>query len=90
MSKEQAIQRIKWDYQRMVEIPEEFKMYLREYNKMAPLEILILRILKYGNFDEIRKIYELYPDEVYRIAFKYPDTKRDVKFWINKWKNFSI
>jgi len=45
MSKEQAIQRIKWDYQRMVEIPEEFKMYLWEYNKMAPLEILILRVL---------------------------------------------
>ncbi len=87
MSKERVIKRIKWDYEEKVKIPEEFKIYLWEYNEIAPLEVLIRRILKYGNFKEIRKIYEMYPIEVYKIAFKYPDTKRGVKFWIKKWKD---
>jgi hypothetical protein len=90
MNKDQLIQRIKWDYKENVKIPEEFKVYLWEYNEIAPLEILIRRVLKYGDFEEIRKIYEMYPDEVYRIAFKYPDTKRGVKFWIKRWKDSLI
>ncbi len=87
MNKDQLIQRIKWDYEKRVKIPEEFKVYLWEYNEIAPLEILIKRVLKYGDFEEIRKIYEMYPEEVYKIAFKYPDTKRGVKFWIKRWKD---
>ncbi|MDI6713557.1 MAG: hypothetical protein QMD43_00840 [Thermodesulfovibrio sp.] len=87
MKKERIIQRIKWDYEEKVKIPEEFKIYLWEYEDIAPLEILIRRVLKYGNFEEIRKIYEMYPDKVYKIALKYPDTKRGVKFWIKKWKD---
>lgn len=90
MSKEQVIKRIKWNYEEKVKIPEKFKIYLWEYNEIAPLEILIRRVLKYGNFEEIRKTYEMYPDEIYTVAFKYPDTKSGVRFWIKRWKDFSI
>jgi len=90
MKKERIIQRIKWDYEEKVKISEEFKIYPWEYEKTAPLEILIKRVLKYGNFEEIRKIYEMYPAEVYKISLKYPDTKRGVKFWIKRWKDSLI
>ncbi len=81
------VQRIKWNYSNFVKIPSEFKPYLWEYEKTAPLEILILRVLTYGNFEELKKIYSLYPEETYKIAFKYPEIKRGVKFWIKKWRN---
>ena len=79
--------RIKWDYFNKVDIPEDFKIYLWDYKEKAPLEILILRVLTYGNFEEIKKIYKLYPEETYKIALKYPEIKRGVKFWIKRWKN---
>lgn len=83
------IKRIKWDYVSYIKIPNEFKMYLWDYEKNAPLEMIILRVLKYGDFKDIRKIYSLFPEETYKIAFKYPQIKRGVKFWIKRWKNFS-
>ncbi|MCD6221309.1 hypothetical protein J7K25_04040 [bacterium] len=83
------INRVKWDYFKEVKIPEEFKIYLWDYEEKAPVEILVLRVLKYGNFDEIKKIYNLFPEETYKIAFKYHQIKRGVKFWIKRWKNYS-
>lgn len=79
--------RIKWDYFERVGIPERFSRYLWDYRQEAPLEILILRVLKYGSFEEIKNIFELYPDETYRISMKYPEIKRGVKFWIKRWKS---
>lgn len=79
--------RIKWDYFKKTKVPDKFSCYLWEYDEEAPLEILILRVLQYGNFEEIREIFELYPEETYKIALKYPHIKRGVKFWIKKWKN---
>ena len=83
------ISRVKWDYFKEVKIPEEFKIYLWDYEEKAPVEILVLRVLKYGNFEEIKKIYNLFPEETYKIAFKYHQIKRGVKFWIKRWKNYS-
>ncbi len=79
--------RIKWDYFKKVKFSYKFKRYLWEYQNTAPLEILILRVLTYGNFEEIKRLYETYPEETYKIAFKYPEIKRGVKFWIKRWKN---
>jgi len=79
--------RIKWDYFNKVHIPKKFARYLWDYKEEAPLEILILRVLKYGDFEEIKAIFELYPDETYKITIKYPEIKRGVKFWIKRWKN---
>jgi len=89
MKTNQAIRRIRWDYEEKVKIPEEFKMYLWEYKEKAPLEILIIRVLKYGDFEEIREIYKMYPEQVYKISTKYPNIKRGVRFWIRRWKNSS-
>jgi len=83
------INRIKLEFLESTKIPEEFKIYLWEYKKEVPVEILILRVLKYGNFDEIKRIYDLFPEQTYKIAFKYPQIKRGVKFWVKRWKNFS-
>jgi hypothetical protein len=89
MKENKPVQRIMWDYEEEVKIPDKFKMYLWEYKDKAPLEILIIRILKYGDFEEIREIYNLYPEQVYKISNKYPDMKRGVRFWIRRWKNSS-
>ncbi|ACI21689.1 hypothetical protein [Thermodesulfovibrio yellowstonii] len=78
--------RIKWDYFSKVQIPEKFARYLWDYKEESPLEILILRVLKYGSFEEVNAIFELYPEETYKIAMKYPEIKRGVKFWIKRWK----
>ena len=83
------VKRIKWDFFQFVEIPEEFKLYLWEYKDRAPLEILILRVLTYGSFEEIEKIYSIYPVETFKIAMKYPEIKRGVKFWVKRWKSSS-
>jgi len=79
--------RIKWDYFQNVKIPDDFKIYLWDYKEKASLEILILRVLNYGNFKEIRKVYNMYPSETEKIAFKYPNIKRGIKFWIKVWRN---
>ena len=86
MKIEKEIKRIKWNYIKPVKIPESLKLYLWEYQDYAPLEILILRTLTYGSFEDIKKIYNLYPEETYKIALKYPQIKRGVKYWIERWK----
>ncbi|MEW6094968.1 MAG: hypothetical protein AB1567_00365 [bacterium] len=77
--------RIKPKYKEFVRIPEDFKKYLWEYEDKATLETIILRVLIYGNFEELNTIYQLYPDKTYEITLRYPEIKRGVKFWIKKW-----
>lgn len=86
----QKVLRIKWDFTEKVSIPDSLKDYLWEYKDFAPLEVLIKRVLQYGNFEEIKKIFELYPDETFQISLKYPDLRRGVKFWIKRWKGSTI
>lgn len=50
------------------------------------LEKFILRILHYGNFEDIKWLYENYPEETYQVSMKYPEVKRGVRFWIRLWK----
>lgn len=82
--------RIKLDYFDKIEIPEKFSRYLWDYKEKAPLEILIFRILNYGSFEEIKVIFELYPDEIYKIAVKYHKIKRGVNFWIKMEKLYEL
>ncbi|WP_297212347.1 MULTISPECIES: hypothetical protein [Thermodesulfovibrio] len=79
--------RIRWDFFEKVIIPEEFSKYLWDYKIEAPLEVLILRVLRYGKFEEIERIFRLYPEETETIAFKYPEIKRGMRFWIKRWKD---
>ncbi len=81
----QLPKRIRWDYPEKVTVPESFKRYLWEYQGEAPLEMLILRVLTYGHFEEIRSVYRAYPEETFRLAFKYPKIKRGVRFWLKRW-----
>lgn len=82
-----TLSRIRWDYFERVKIPEEFSKYLWDYRDEAPLEIIIIRVLRYGKFEEIERLYRFYPEETEKIAFKYPDIKRGVRFWIRRWKS---
>jgi hypothetical protein len=73
-------------FKKTVKIPKEFSKYLWDHpTKSAPLEKLIVRVLKYGNFEEIKKIYLAYREEVYDVIQRYPDIKRGVRFWIKRW-----
>ena len=77
--------RLRWDFPQRVEIPSVFRRYLWEYQKEAPLEILVLRVLTYGDFQELRELYDLYPRESLLIALKYPNVKRGVRYWLKRW-----
>ena len=77
--------RIKWKYLREVPVPKEWRVWLWDEDVKAPLEKLIYRVLTYGKFEDIRKIYEMYPQETYELAFRYPDIKRGVRFWLKVW-----
>ena len=80
-------ERLKIDYKKKVEIPEKYKGFFWDCpDGSVILEKYILRILSYGDFEDVKEIYENYPDEVFKIAFKYPEIKRGVKFWIRRWK----
>jgi len=77
--------RIRWKYLREVPIPEEWEIYLWDEESTAPLEKLIVRVLTFGDYEDIKRLYSLYPDETYDIAFRYPDIKRGVRFWMKVW-----
>ncbi len=78
--------RIKLTYKQKVEIPSKYKKFFwDEPEGVTFLEKFILRILKYGDFEDIKWLYQKYPEETYAITFKYPDIKRGIKFWMKKW-----
>lgn len=78
--------RMKWDYKKCVRIPESYKKFLWDYSDgTAPLEMMVLRILTYGAFRDIARLYREYGKEAYKLAFKYPAIKRGVRFWIRRW-----
>ncbi len=81
------INRIKIKYKQKIKIPEEFKKYFwDEPDGFTFLEKFILRVFKYGSFEEIRRVYDKYSSEAYDIGFRYPDIKRGIKFWLKRWK----
>jgi hypothetical protein len=74
-------------YKKMINIPKKYKMFFwDEPTGKTYVEKYILRILYYGNFEDIKYIFKKYPKETYVIAFRYPEIKRGVKFWIKLWK----
>jgi hypothetical protein len=81
----QKLQRIKPFYTQKVPIPSNLTSLLWDEQDTAPLEKLILRVLQYGNYEEIHTIYSLYSTETTDIVSRYPDIKRGVKFWVRYW-----
>jgi hypothetical protein len=79
--------RIKPKFLQKVKIPKKFKKFFWDCpNNKTYLEKFILRILQYGTFEDINSLYKKFPNETFHIAFKYPEIKRGVKFWIKLWK----
>ncbi|MCM8767988.1 MAG: hypothetical protein NC921_04305 [Candidatus Omnitrophica bacterium] len=78
--------RIKITYKEKVKIPEKYRFMFWDCKENVILEKYILRILTYGNFEDIKEVYKKYPEQTFNIAFKYPEIKRGIKFWIKKWK----
>ena len=54
----------------------------------APLESIILKVLTYGKFEDIRTLYKMFPEETYSVVKRYPDIKRGVRFWIKRWYEY--
>jgi len=83
--------RLKWDYTKKVKIPKSYKQFLWDYpDGTAPLEMMILRILTYGTFQDLEWLYKKYSEETNKLAFKYPVIKRGVRFWVRKWHDAHV
>ncbi|HOM27078.1 MAG TPA: hypothetical protein PKV21_06185 [bacterium] len=80
------IERVKIKYKQKVPIPPEYKSFFWDCQNEVILEKFILRVLNYGNIEDIEEIYKKYPEETYDIAFRYPEIKRGIKFWLKLWK----
>lgn len=83
------IQRRKLDFVQIVKIPERFQNLFWDCKGTTYLEKLIKRVLDYGNFEEIKDIYQMYPKETTQLVFKYKDLRRGIKFWIKLWNSAS-
>lgn len=59
-------------YRNKISVPEKYRKFLRDYpDGYTPLETLILRVPKYGKFEDIKWIYQQHPNETYYAAFLY-------------------
>lgn len=79
------LNRIKWKFVDKVTIPDHLKQLLWDEHTQVALEKLIVRVLQYGNFDELQYIYTKYPEETTDVMKRYPNLRRGVKFWIAYW-----
>lgn len=78
--------RIAWKYFQQVRIPPEYEKFFWDHmDGVVALEKFILRILTYGDFEDIKWLYQQYPEETWDIAGRYPDIKRGVRFWLKRW-----
>ncbi len=81
------IKRIKMVYKEWVEVPEPFRKFVWDaLDGKAPLESIILKVLTYGKFEDIKRLYRMYPEETYSVVSRYPDIKRGVRYWIKRWQ----
>lgn len=83
--------RVRWRYPAPVEVPPIYQKFLWDHpEQVAPLEKFILRILTYGKFEDIRWLYNKYPEETKDIVRRYKEIKRGIRFWIKYWENNGI
>lgn len=81
-------ERIAWKYFHPVQIPERFQKFFWDCTEGAvPLEKFILRLLTYGGFEDVRWLYQSYPQETLDVAHRYPHIKRGIKFWLKVWRD---
>jgi len=78
--------RIPWIFTVEVEVPDHYQKYLWDYPEgKAPLEMFLVRLFTYGRFEDIRWVFQQYPQQSFNIVSRYPDIRRGVKYWIKRW-----
>jgi len=78
--------RIKMIYKEWIEVPEPFRKFIwSTLDGKVPLEEMILKVLTYGKFEDIKRLYGMYPEETLSVVERYPDIKRGVKYWVKRW-----
>lgn len=83
--------RVRITYSRSIKIPKKYRLFFWDCPQgKVILEKFILRLLQYGKFEDLKWLYNKYPEQTYNIASKYPEIKRGVKFWIKWWKDNGI
>lgn len=86
MNHQAAPKRIVPRYTEMVVVAQDLQPFLWDHpGGEAPLEKLILRTFRYGDFEQLKRIYQHYPEACRDIVSRYPDIKRGVKYWIKEW-----
>ncbi len=82
-------EQLKIKHKQWVSIPTKWKPFLWSYQHKAPLEKLIVAVCRYGKFEDIKQLYQLYPKALEEIALRRPDIPRGIKFWVKRWRNTS-
>lgn len=78
-------ERIKPKFLKKVKIAQKHRAFLWDYTDSKPsLETYLLRVLTYGDFEDIKQLCKKNPIETKDIAFRYPEIERGVKFWVNR------
>ncbi len=74
-------------YRQKVPIPEKWKPYLWDEQGEAPVEKVVVRVLRYGDYEDWREVYERYPEVCRYVVehYPHPQVHRGVKFWIKWW-----
>lgn len=73
-------------YTKMVRVPAKYAKYLWDHKGIkVPLEKYLLRMLMYGDFENVKFFFSKYPEEVHYISNQYPQIDRGVRYWINQW-----
>lgn len=82
-----AARRVRWEFADEVRFPPAFARYLWDHpDGRAPREKVVLRVLSYGRFQEIRRLFRRYPREAVSVADRYPGIRRGVRYWIGRWR----
>ena len=81
--------RVPWKHTREVPVPPEWRPWLWDHPEgRAPLEKLILRVLRYGTFEDLQKLMTLFPRETADTARRHrEELPRGVLFWVEAFEN---
>ncbi len=79
--------RVVWRFHERVPIPEGWRKWFWDHPEgTVPREKLILRVVQYGDYEAIHRVYRMDPDAFRDVVHRHRETiPRGVFFWLRVW-----